>query len=161
MANEPAEHAEARYERRDIRLGCLLAVMLVALCVVVSLGYGIWRFYWWQADVHAEAGRSPYPMAPPLSSRLPPEPRLEQLERMQGRERANLSKRLVDQERLLHSYGPTDEKGFVHIPIDEAIKYTADRLPVRRTPQGRASHDEGLVDSGESNSGRMFRDQSP
>jgi hypothetical protein len=65
--------------------------------------------------------------------------------------------KLAAQEKVLNSYGPTAEKGFVHIPIQQAIKATVGKLPVKRQTQGEAAKDRGLIDAGESNSGRMFR----
>ncbi len=157
MANGETEDTAVRYERRDIRFGCLLAFMLVVLCIMASLGYGVWRFFWWQNSARQEAGRSPYPLAPAASKQLPPEPRLEQIDRLAGVENSDVAKRLAGQEKVLNSYGPTEEKGFVHIPIQQAIKATAGTLPVRKPSAEATAKDKGLVDSGESNSGRMFR----
>jgi hypothetical protein len=146
-----------RYERKDIRLGCLLAVIVVAVCVLATLGYGVWRFFWWQAGVQEAMKRSQNPLAPGLSAKLPPEPRLEQLDRMAGVASSDVYHRLAVQEKQLNSYGQTDEKGFVHIPIQQAIKTVAGTLPVRKQLPRQAAGDHGLIDSGESNSGRMFR----
>lgn len=158
--DEKTTNPGVHYERKDIRFGCLLAVMIVAGCVVVSVGYGMWRFYWWQAGQQQAKGRSQYPLSPGLNPRLPPEPRLEQIDRLAGAGVSNVSKMLAEKEKVLNSYGPSEEKGFVHVPIQEAIKATAGKLPVRKPPPGRAVKDKGLTDAGESNSGRMFRGES-
>ena len=58
----------------------------------------------------------------------------------------------------LYSYGPTHDEDYVHVPIDEAMKQLANKLPVREAPSAeQARREGGLVDAGESNSGRMFR----
>ncbi len=150
-----------RYEPKDIRLGCLLAVMAAGILVMVSVGGGIWWFFWWQAGVERVENQSPYPLEPALSQPLPPEPRLEQINRMAGVESSDVTQRLAAQEKVLNSYGPTDEKGFVHIPIQQAIKAVAGHLPVAKRSPAQSGHASGLVDSGESNSGRMFRRMSP
>ena len=72
---------------------------------------------------------------------------------------SNFSKALAEKEKVLNSYGPSEEKGFVHVPIQEAIKATAGKLPVRKQPPGGAN-DNGLMDAGQSNSGRMFKGES-
>ncbi|MCE5268156.1 MAG: hypothetical protein LLG00_09755 [Planctomycetaceae bacterium] len=161
MDDRSPEHPGVHFERKDVRFGCLLAALLAAGCVLVGLSYTIWQFYWWQAGVHEREGRSPYPMAPAPSTRLPREPRLEQLERMARVESDTLSSRLAAQQRVLDSYGPSGEKGFVHIPIEQAIKAVAGRLPVRHKPPEAPVKSRGLVNSGDSNSGRMFRGDSP
>jgi hypothetical protein len=62
---------------------------------------------------------------------------------------------------LLHSYGTTDDPQFVRVPINRAIQHLAGKLPVRKSNPGAEAHDRGLLDAGESNSGRMFRRISP
>ena len=151
-----------RHEPRDIRFPAILALMAMACAILAVLGYTIWRFYWFQAAGQEEVKASPYPLAPGLSAPLPPEPRLEQLDRMAAVESSDVSKRLAAQEKLLNSYGTTAEKGFVHIPIQQAIKAVAGSLPVAKgASQGRAAHNNGLLEAGESNSGRMFRGPLP
>jgi hypothetical protein len=157
MKNEPSEHPDVRYERKDIRLSGLLWLIVAAICVLVVLSFGIWHFYWWQAGAEQAIKQSPYSLAPALSKQLPREPRLEQLNEMEQGEAASVFAKLAAQEKVLNSYGPTAEKGFVHIPIQQAIKVTAGKLPVKRQAQGDAAKDQGLIDAGESNSGRMFR----
>ena len=157
MNNEPSEHPDVRYERKDIRLGPLLGLIVAAICVLVAVGFGIWYFYWWQAGAEQAIKQSPYPLVTAPSGKLPPEPRLEQLNEMERGEAASVFTRLAAQEKALNSYGPTAEKGFVHIPIQQAIKLTAGKLPVKQPAAGQAAKDRGLIDAGESNSGRMLR----
>jgi hypothetical protein len=84
---------------------------------------------------------------------LPPEPRLEQIDHMQ-----NKLSGTVDQRQA--AYEPPAEKGFVHIPIEDAMKKIVDQLPVREQPPDHGK-DRGLLDDGLSNSGRMFRGGEP
>jgi hypothetical protein len=75
---------------------------------------------------------------------------------MAGVEGTNVWERQLAKERVLHSYGKTDEDGFVHIPIQEAMTTLAEQLSKAKPPE--PAHSEGLLDAGESNSGRMFRE---
>jgi hypothetical protein len=145
----------ASYERKDIRFGWLAAVLVAVCCFAAIHYYTIWRLLWFREGVQESQVQSPYPMAPKLSAKLPPEPRLEQLDRLAGVDSSEVNKRLAAQEKLLNSYGPTADKGFVHIPIQQAIRAVAGQLPVRKQ-RGETTKDNGLIDSGESNSGRMF-----
>ncbi len=141
-------------------MGCLLSVIVVAVCVVASLGYGVWRFFWWEVGVQQAAKQSPYPLAPAPSTALPPEPRLEQLDLMTPEESAAVNEQLAAKEKALHRYGATAEKGFVQIPIEQAMKAVAGTLPAAKVSSpGRDAN--GLLDGGQSNSGRMFRGPSP
>ena len=57
-------------------------VIVVAICVIAVLYYGVWRFYWWQAGAQ-EAGRNDRPIRwRPVFLRVATQPRLEQLDRM-------------------------------------------------------------------------------
>ena len=84
-----------------------------------------WRFWasWYRGSIGSRSvpkrrsKRSAYPLAPGLSAKLPPQPRLEQLDRITPAEIANGDKQLAAKEKALNSYGATAEKGFVHIPI--------------------------------------------
>lgn len=160
-ADEQIEHTAVRYESQDVRFGRILGLIAIACCVLVVIFYAIWQFFWFQERAQEAAKQSPYPMAPRLSAELPPEPRLEQIDRLAGAESSNADERLAAKEKALHQYGPTEDKGFVHIPIEQAIKATAETLPARTQSPGESAKGNGLVGSGESNSGRMFRRQSP
>ena len=52
------------------------------------------------------------------------------------------------------------DQGFVRIPIDQAMALLENKLPARQEPPaGQSRRQNGLVDAGESNSGRMFREK--
>jgi hypothetical protein len=150
-----------RYERKDIRLRGLLILMAGAACFTAILYFAIWRFFWWQESVQEAIKESPYPMAPRMSTQMPPKPRLEQLDRMAGVKSSDVDKSLAAKEKALDSYGPTADKGFVHIPIQQAIKAVAGKLPVRKQPQPPPADQSGLLEGGQSSSGRMFRGPLP
>jgi len=156
------EHAAVRYEPKDIGIRWLVGIAVAVCCFAVIQNYGVWRYLWFHEHTEKEVDRSPYPSVPAPSRALPPQPRLEQIDRMAGVENPGASDPLAVKERALHGYGPTAEKGFVHIPIRQAIKAVAGSLPVaEESSRARAAHSNGLLDAGESNSGRMFRGASP
>ncbi len=77
---------------------------------------------------------------------------------MAGIERPNVYERQASREEILNSYGPTTEEGFVHIPIERAMKMLENKLPARAEPPAdQTRRSDGLVDSGEPNSGGIFR----
>ena len=63
-----------RYSAHVDRRGALRAVARAVLVFV-------WRFFWWQARAGQAVKQSPYPLVAAPSEKLPPEPRLEQLNR--------------------------------------------------------------------------------
>ena len=51
-----------------------------------------------------------------------------------------------------------EQEGFVRIPVERAMKLLENKLPARAAPPAeQAERSGGLVNAGESNSGRMFR----
>lgn len=166
------EHPAVRDEPTDLRFGCILVLIVLVCCLAGIIYSGIWRFFWFQEGVQKEIKQSPYPLAPAPSTAAHPQPRLEQLDRMRpleqlGRmermtpaESAAVNEQLANDLKDLHSYSAGKEKGFVCIPIEQAIKAVAGTLPVdKRASPGRDAN--GLLDAGQSNSGRMFRGPSP
>ena len=127
-----------------------------AACLAV-MGYLVLAFFWSEAAAQAERKKSPYPMAPALSEEPPwtPSPGgpyataagSSSTACTAGRERRRVPA-AGRQGKALHSYGPSGEKGFVHIPIQQAIKAVAGTLPVAKEPsQGRVDAN-GLLDGG-------------
>ena len=82
------------------------------------------------------------------------------MDRLAGIKSENVYIRQLASEDQLNRYGKSQEKGYVHIPISRAMQLLADHLPVRKQIQG-TTKDNGLVDSGASNSGRMLRGAPP
>jgi hypothetical protein len=151
------EHPAVRYEPRDIHFRWILLAIVIA-CGVASLHYYVvLRLFWLQEQREKEEKRSPFPLAATPSTKLPAEPRLEQINRMAAAETANVAAREAAQEKTLNTYGPTPEQGFVHVPIGQAMKLVAKELSAKEELPPRPKKDNGLLDAGESNSGRMFR----
>jgi hypothetical protein len=127
---ESLEHASVNYERTDASFRWVLGLLLAAgaLAVIIYLAIlGLFVDYRSQLD---EERRSRYPLAPGPRTELPPEPRLEQLDRKEGISPGQ--SRQKAQWEQLHRYGETGEAGFVHIPIERAMKLVAGKLPVRK-----------------------------
>ena len=70
---------------------------------------------------------------------------------------SNVSRWERGEEKTLETYGTSDEKGFVRIPLQQAMQIVVGQLPARKAANQPKFPDKGLIDAGESNSGRMFR----
>ncbi len=187
-AAEEIRHPDVRFEPKDVNFGILLGILIAGGFVLILISFSLWRYLGALSGVEPCLAQDPHHLNALPADPLPPSPRLEPINRMAGREAGNVDVLLSDKERRLNSYGPTGEEGFVQIPIQEAIRLTAAKLPVRTPPpskrpsknnlgvfgggppsppaplpkgEGRyfrtSAKDRGLVDWGESNSGRMFR----
>jgi hypothetical protein len=149
------EHPSVHHEPTDANFRWIATILLagvgfgvVSLCVIL-VAYNKYRQH------QEEIKRSPFPLAPTPSTALPPEPRLEQVDRAVGINNPSVAA----EERLLESYGPAPEAGYAEIPIAEAMKRLAGKLPVRAGGPDQDKRANGLVDAGEPNSGRLFREK--
>jgi len=156
-ADGPSEHPAVHYEKRDVPFRGVLAVILAAICLGGVQLYLVWVFFLDQQRHEEQLRASHYSLAPPPTLRLPAEPRLEQLDRITGIESPNVYLREQSREQLLRTYGSTDEKGYIHVPIRRAMERVVGDLPVRKQVPRSPAKDNGLIDAGEPNSGRMFR----
>ncbi len=170
MADEPrpgdgrAEtHPTVRHERTDANFRWILGLVIAAAVLGLILHAVVWLIFRDERDRLAEVRQSSFPLAPKPSTALPPEPRLEQLDRLSEIERANVYARQKAKEEVLASYGNTDEKGFVHIPVGQAMKLlaTTNKLPARQVNVLPPPRDNGLVSAGEPNSGRLLNRRKP
>lgn len=152
------EHPSVRYEATDVRYRAILIVFAAVLGIFALEFYAVWQFFQNYNGYESAIKQSPYPLAPAPSGQLPAEPRLEQVDRMAKVETPNVYLREQSKEKILNSTGPTAERGFAHIPIERAMKLVVKQLPARKETKWGSVKDNGLVDSGESNSGRMFRE---
>ncbi len=152
------EHPAVSFERKDVSARGIYLVILATALLAVFHYWIVWWFFNDYNNYESAIKRSPYPLAPVPSQRLPAEPRLEQLDRLEGIQKPNVYLREESKEQILNSGGPTAEPGYVHIPIEQAMKQVVQQLPVRQRPppQGPVK-DKGLVAGGEPNSGRLFR----
>jgi hypothetical protein len=156
------EHPHVRYERRDASLRWIIGIGITAMALAALIHYVLLLFFFDYRNYQDAIKRSPFPLAPAPSAALPASPHLEQLDRAAGIERPDVYEREAAKENVLHSYGATPEQGFVHIPIERAMEEALreNKLPARpERPANQTRRENGLVDSGESNSGRMFREK--
>jgi hypothetical protein len=155
------EHPEVRFEPRDIPFWSILIVAVVSCAIGAGLLVGVRALYWQVVATRRPTGTVTFPSLHSPSADLPPEPRLEQIDRLAKTPASNVSKWEKGEEKQLETYGPADEKGFVHIPLERAMDLLAGHLPARKTSAEPKFPDRGLVDDGASNSGRMFRGGQP
>jgi hypothetical protein len=151
------ERPLVQYERTDASHRWIIGLFGAAVVLGVLILGGIWLFYARYRDYQAEVKKSNFPLSPAPSPTLPPEPRLEQLDRLSGSKSSGAVEVVVPREAALNTYGPTAEEGFVRIPIDRAMQVLEDRLPVRAEAPEDHGKGNGLVAAGEPNSGRVFR----
>jgi hypothetical protein len=156
------EHPRVSYEPSNIRLGAVLGIMAFVICFACFHYWAAWEFFG-SLKMHEEQEKRSQ-LAPDLRPEpaLPAKPRLEQLDRVAGIQTPNINRRMSVNEATLDSYGRVEEEGFVRVPIDRAIEQLVGRLPARKQQPHEQGHDnkardQGLVDSGDSNSGRMFK----
>ncbi len=150
------EHPSIRRELTDVRFLPVFTVILGIVVLGAIIIYATWIVL---HSLEPAVGSSFSSNRGTVDSTLPATPRLEPLERLSGNESANVFDRQLAAERKLTSYGPTDEAGFVHIPIEQAIKLIVPKLSIRKTPTGQAAEmDDGLLDGGGPNSGRIYRE---
>ncbi len=155
------EHPTSRYEPTDASFRAILFILLGALVFAVVVQAAVWWFFIHYRDYQAESKRSPYPLAPGPSTALPHEPRLEQVERLAGEKAVDAYEREAANLEVLRTTGPSADKGYVHIPIDRAMQLIVEKkmLPSRPEPSAEERRrGGGLVDSGASNSGRLFKE---
>jgi hypothetical protein len=145
-----------RFEERDVRFRWVLIVAVVSSVIGGAIFVLVRGFYQVALESRPE-GQTPFASRETPTSQLPPEPRLELLDRREKTPASNVAKWERGEEKSLETYGPSDEKGFVRIPLQRAMQIVAGHLPARKDVDRPKYKDRGLVDGGESNSGRMFR----
>jgi hypothetical protein len=153
----PPVRPDVRYEERDVRFRWVLIVAVVS-CVIGGAIFVLVRGFYQVALASRPEGQMPgFASRETPTSQLPPEPRLELLDRLKKTPASNVSRWERGEEKSLETYGPSDEKGYVRIPLQRAMQILAGHLPARKESDQPKFKDRGLVDAGESNSGRMFR----
>jgi hypothetical protein len=139
-----------RHETSDASVRGILAFAggMILLAIVINL-----MLWWIFSAMMAMAQQAKQPMAPWASSRperLPQEPHLEGMEALRVQEKPA-------PEDKLQSYGWVDRQaGIVRIPIGEAMKLLAGRLPSRAEADRESSDPPSR-----SNSGRGTRREQP
>jgi hypothetical protein len=150
----------ARHEKRDVNVpGLLISAGGLTAAVVIAFIVAWWTFDYLSAR-DKESKSSAFPLAAQERGRLPPEPRLEEIDRQEEKKGDMRPKELnAADERILEGYGWVDQKaGVARIPIRRAMKIIVDINPMpTRTDgaRGRELERERQRPSA-SNSGRAF-----
>jgi len=154
-------HTDVRYERTDVRVRSIVKV-LVILGVLGAFFCGVvWVYFRSEERLLDRSRASQTPLAPTPMRRLPPPPRLEGIDRLEGGEAARSNQQKTARDRLSR-FNKTKDDRFVQIPIDQAIRIlaTEKKLP-SRPPRDLDTRDQGLIAGGEPNSGRLFVGRKP
>ncbi len=156
------EHPAVRTEPSDASLRWVIYLLVAALALAALIHYVILVFFQNYNRYESDIKQSPYKLAPRPAPRTPagvPEPRLEQLNRVIESDVGNVYVREKIKEDVLNGLGPTEDKGFVHIPIERAMRLLADQKlkTLKQPPAPQAERSHGLKGWGESDSGRKFR----
>src|SRR5579862_3610689 len=101
------EHPAVGFERTDVPSRWVLIVAIVSCAIGVAAFFVAFAFFHMQASSLAVRRASDFPLATHPSDRLPPEPRLEQIDRRAEIETPNVFLREQAKEAVLHGYGPT------------------------------------------------------
>ena len=119
---EPAVH-----ETSDVNLRAIFGFLIALTVAAVVINVLVWLLFTYFGVREARQGTPDYPLASRQENRLPPEPRL------QTQPREDLRQLREHEDEQLTSYGWVDKNaGIVRIPIDQAMKMTAQRgLPAR------------------------------
>jgi hypothetical protein len=155
-----AVNPTVHFEPTDARFGPIAFIMLGTIVLAVVIFVSVWVFFYNLRNAQEESKKSPYPMAPGPSTALPREPRLEQVDRLAGNTTPNVNDRETANLKILNSYGTMPEEGYLHVPIDRAMEVLLQQQTLRSRPEPPAEQSRrssGLVDSGEPNSGRLFK----
>jgi hypothetical protein len=154
----PPLRPDNRYESRDVRFRWVLIVAVLGCCIGAVIFFLVRGFYWAVLESRSDGQATAFAPRETPTGQLPPEPRLELLDRLEKTPASNVSKWERGEEKALETYGSSDEKGFVRIPLQRAMEPQLVRLKARQESDRPRFKDKGLVDAGESNSGRMFRE---
>jgi hypothetical protein len=155
----------ARHEPKDVNVpGLLIAAGILAVTVAVAFVAAWWLFDYLSAR-DRERKPSAFPLAAEERGRLPPEPRLEEIDRLEGKKADMRPGQLrAAQQRRLETYGWVDETaGIVRIPIDRAMKVLVEqkRLPARPEEARGQDGEAGATRPSAANSGRPVRREQP
>ena len=159
--SSPPVRPENRYEETDASFRGVTIVAIAGCVIGAAVFVAVRGFYWAALESQPPARATTFTAPENPTEQLPPEPRLELLDRQQKTPASNVSRWEQGEEKALETYGTSDEKGFVRIPLKEAMQIVVGQLPSRKPADQPKYPDRGLIDAGESNSGRMFRGGSP
>jgi hypothetical protein len=154
-------HPTVDYERSDVNFRAIAIIVAVVLAIGIVVHAVVTKFFFDYRAHEEQVKRSPYPLAPGPSTDLPREPRLEQVERMAGSEAANVYEREKANLARLQAYGHTADDAYVQVPIDRAMQFLVDKNVLKsrsEPPPEQRRRAGGLLDAGQPNAGRMFKE---
>lgn len=126
-SNADSHSQDVHRETSDVNVGGVVVFVVVLVVAAVLIHGAVWVLYrQLEHEVSAPAAIE-FPLAVGAMRRLPPEPRL------QTDPRDDLSNLRRSEQEVLDSYAWVDRNaGVVRIPIEQAMKLTAERgLPTR------------------------------
>ena len=124
------EKSKGRHEDTDVSVRGIFAFGAGLLVSAILIQGMIWLLFQYFSERESVRLAPEYPLAAGQEMRLPPEPRL------QTDPRADLRELRAHESSVLSTYGWVDKAaGVVRIPVDEAMRITAQRgLPARAAP---------------------------
>src|SRR4051794_20049991 len=87
---QTSHESTVRHEHSDAKFSWVLGLVITTAILGILMHVVIWEFFVHERDRLNEDRASKYPLAPRPSTALPPEPRLEQLDRLSGNDLANV-----------------------------------------------------------------------
>jgi len=118
---------EVHRETSDVSVGGVGVFVIVLVVATVMISGAVWAFYRYLGEQASRPMQAEFPLATNAMRRLPPEPRL------QTDPRDDLANLRRAEDEVLDGYAWVDRNaGVVRIPIEQAMKLTAERgLPTR------------------------------
>lgn len=154
------EHPDVRFEPKDANASWIFGIIAMTAAFLIAIHFIVLAFFHGYEAHLAEVNRSPYPLARRPDVAFPAKPRLEQIDRLSGDTEVNVFVRESKKLRRLDTYGKADTEGFVHIPVEKAMRYAIDKKMLKARPEPPANERDrssGLIDAGAPNSGRWLR----
>src|SRR6476659_3733727 len=125
-------HTNVRYARTDVPVRSIVNVLLFLGVLGAFFSGVVWVFFRSEERLLDRSRASQTPLAPTPILRLPPPPRLEGIDRLEGGGSARSDQQKTARDRLSR-FSKTKDDHFVQIPIDQAIRIlaTEKKLPSR------------------------------
>jgi hypothetical protein len=156
----PSVHQEAS----DVNWRWILLAGGFFLVAAVVIHAVVWWYFTSKERAQARAKKSPFPLAAGQPDTVPPEPRLEQIDRLKANEKTDVFERRGAGASGPSGYGTTAEKGYVRIPIDRAMENLLHNdkfkkyLEARQKERTETEKKDGRAEGGASSSGRKHQE---
>lgn len=120
---ETLRHEPTDIHTRPLRIAAIIGgVSLIVICLA------LWGLFSYFANTATQPDRELVTDEVRKTASTAPEPRIQGVPEFHGNvPRADMEQLRRESEQRLSSYGKSDEKGFVRIPIDRAMQIMADR----------------------------------